>query len=225
MKKSFLSLCVTLAFASITVAHAQEDKEIRIGVINPLSGISKDIGVAAKTGASLAAAEINARGGINGKKIVLVSYDDKGQPDHAVKVAEEAIKTGRLHAVLGSVNTGVSVKTMPMFQAAKLPSIMTSTIGSLPAVITDYYKEPVNYIFRSQPPDYTQVEAIVNDLKTRDVKTVFLFADASPFGESGKAQLEKELEKKGIKLLGTERYKVGSKELEESAIKARATNP
>ena len=164
------------------MANAQEDNAFRIGVINPLSRLSKDIGFAAKAGASLAAAEINARGGINGRKIVLVSYDDKGSPDHAVKVAEEAIKTGRLHAVLGSVNTGVAVKTMPLFQAAALPTMITSTIGSLPAVLTNYYKEPVNYIFRSQPPDYTQIEAIVRDLKQRDVKTVFLFADNTPFG-------------------------------------------
>ena len=225
MKKSFLSLCVAVALGSVTMAHAQEDKEIRIGVINPLSGLSKDIGFAVKAGASLAAAEINARGGINGRKIVLVSYDDKGSPDHAVKVAEEAIKTGRLHAVLGSVNTGVAVKTMPLFQAAALPTMITSTIGSLPAVLTNDYKEPVNYIFRSQPPDYAQIEAIVRDLKQRDVKTVFLFADNTPFGESGKIQLEKELEKNGIKLLGVDRYKVGSKELESSAIKGRATKP
>lgn len=225
MKKSFLSLSIILALGSVSIAHAQEDKEIRIGVINPLSGISKDIGVAAKTGASLAAAEINARGGINGRKIVLVSYDDKGNPDHAVKVAEDAIKNGRLHAIIGSVNTGVSVKTMPLFQAAKLPSMITSTIGSLPAVISNYYKEPVNYIFRSQPPDYTQVAAIVRDLKERDAKSVFLFADASPFGESGKIQLEQELEKNNIKLLGVNRYKVGSKELEANVIEGRATQP
>lgn len=225
MKKSFLSLCVTLAVCSVTVAHAQEDKEIRIGVMNPLSGISKDRGIAAKTGASLAAAEINARGGINGKKIVLVSYDDKGIPDHAIKVAEEAIKTGRLNAIIGSVNTDVAVKTIPLFQAAKLPTMITSTIGSFPAIITNYYKEPVNFIFRAQPPDYTQVEAIVRDLKARNVKTVFLFAETSLFGDSGKAQLEKELEKNGIKLLGTERYKVGVKEFEAGVVKGRETNP
>lgn len=225
MKKSFLSLCVTLAVCSVTVAHAQEDKEIRIGVINPLSGISKDLGVAAKTGASLAAAEINARGGINGKKIVLVSYDDKGSPDHGAKVAEEAIKTGRLHAIVGTVNTGVALKTMPLYQAAKLPTMITSVIGNLPAVLTNYYKEPVNYIFRSMPPDFTQIEALIRDMKARNVKTTFLFADASPFGESGKLKLEQELEKNGIKLLGIERYKVGSRELEASAIKGRDANP
>lgn len=225
MKTSLLSLCVTLAVCSVTIAHAQDDKEIRIGVINPLSGISKDLGFAAKTGASLAAAEINARGGINGKKIVLVSYDDKGNPDHAVKVADEAIKTGRLHAIIGTVNTGVAIKTMPIYQAAKLPTMITSVIGSHPAVVTNYYKEPVNYIFRSMPPDYTQIEAIIRDLKQRNIKSVFLYADASPFGESGKIQLEKELLKNDIKLLGIERYKVGSKELETSAIKGRESNP
>ncbi len=225
MKKSFLSLCVAVALGSVTMAHAQEDKEIRIGVMNPLSGISKDRGISAKTGASLAAAEINARGGINGRKIVLVSYDDKGVPDHALKVVEEALKTGRLNAIIGSVNTDVAVKTMPLFQAAKLPTMITSTIGSLPAVLSDYYKEPVNYIFRSQPPDYTQVEAIARELKARGVKSVVLFAETSLFGDSGKQQLEKELDKNGIKLLGVERYKVGSKELEANAVKARELNP
>lgn len=225
MKKSFLSLCVTLAVCSVTVAHAQEDKEIRIGVPTPLSGFAKDLGVATKTGASLAAAEINARGGINGKKIVIVAYDDRANADHAAKVAEEAIKNGRLHAILGPANTGVAIKTSPMYQAAKLPTMLVSAIGSQPAVLSDYYKEPVNYIFRSMPPDFTQIEAIVREMKARNVKTTFLFADASPFGESGKGKLEAELAKNGITLLGTERYKVGSRELETAAIKGRETKP
>lgn len=225
MKKSFISLSVILTLGSVSIAHAQEDKEIRVGVINPLSGISKDIGISAKNGAALAAAEINARGGIGGKKIVLVPYDDQGDPEHAVKVVTEAIKTGKLHAVIGSVNTGVAVKTMPLFQEARLPTMITSTIGSLPAVITNYYKQPVNYIFRAQPPDYAQIQAIVRDLKERNVKSAFLFADASPFGESGKIQLEQELAENDIKLMGVNRYKVGSKELEENVIEGRATNP
>ena len=121
MKKTMLALCMTLAVVS-NGAMAQAN-EIRIGVINPLTGPSKDIGIGAKLGASLAAAEINARGGINGKKIVLVSYDDKATPAYAEEVAREMVKNGKLHAVLGGVNTGVVVKTSPIFQAAKLPTM------------------------------------------------------------------------------------------------------
>ena len=73
MKKTMLALCMTLAVVSNGAMAQANDNEIRIGVINPLTGPSKDIGIGAKLGASLAAAEINARGGINGKKIVLVS--------------------------------------------------------------------------------------------------------------------------------------------------------
>ena len=150
MNKTMLALCMTLAVVSNGAMAQANDNEIRIGVINPLTGPSKDIGIGAKLGASLAAAEINARGGINGKKIVLVSYDDKATPAYAEEVAREMVKNGKLHAVLGGVNTGVVVKTSPIFQAAKLPTMLTAVIGSLPAVLTQYLKEDTSYIFRSQ---------------------------------------------------------------------------
>lgn len=226
MKKTMLALCMTLAIVSTgTMAQTNNDNEIRIGVINPLTGPSKDIGIGAKLGASLAAAEINARGGINGKKIVLVSYDDKANPAYAEEVAREMVKNGRLHAVLGGVNTGVVVKTSPVFQAAKLPTMITAAIGSLPAVLNQYLKEDTSYIFRSQPPDYIQAETIVRELKANGYKRVVLFADATPFGESGVIALTKLLKDNGIELAHVERYKVDSSDFEQHVQNGRAHKP
>lgn len=222
MKK--VAFGIALLWGVTTVAVAA-DNEIRIGVVNPLTGISSDIGKAARNGAALAAAEINARGGIDGRKIVLVQYDDQGAPDVGEKVVKEAIATAKLHAFIGSVNTGVAVKTMPQLQKAKIPSMITSTIGSLPAVLTQYYNEPVNYIFRSQPPDYIQVQAIARELVAQKVKTVALFSDASPFGDSGKIQIEKELSKHGITINFAERYPVGVRDLEEPVTRAQKLKP
>lgn len=225
MKKTMLALCMTLAVASTGAMAQTNDNEIRIGVINPLTGPSKDIGIGAKLGASLAAAEINARGGINGKKIVLVSYDDKATPAYAEEVAREMVKNGKLHAVLGGVNTGVVVKTSPIFQAAKLPTMITAAIGSLPAVLNQYLKEDTSYIFRSQPPDYIQAATIVREIKEHGYKRVVLYADATPFGESGVLSLTKLLKDAGIDLVHVERYKVDSSDFEQYAQNGRVHNP
>ena len=214
-----------MEYAKLADVSRNTGSDIRIGLVNPLSGISKDLGSSAKNGAALAAAEINSRGGIDGRKIVLVSYDDKGTPDYAEGLAKEAILTGKLDAVLGPINTGVGVKINPQFQAAKIPMIVTSVIGSAPPVLSKYYAEPVNYIFRTIPPDFSQIAAIVRDFKDNKFKKVAVFADASPFGESGKVQLEKALKEANIEMVDVQRFKVGSKDLEAEVIKSRATNP
>lgn len=100
--------------------------ELRIGLEAPLSGAQKDVGIGMLRGAQLAADEINAAGGINGKKVTIVAIDDAADPEVGIAAAQDAIKKG-LDAVVGPYNSGVGVKTLPLYvDAGVFPMRLTS---------------------------------------------------------------------------------------------------
>jgi branched-chain amino acid transport system substrate-binding protein len=102
------------------------DDEIRIGLQGPLTGDQADVGTGMLQGAQLAAEELNAAGGIDGKTVTIVQIDDQADPDTGVAAATDAIADG-LSAVVGPYNSGVGEETLPLYQDAGLvPLRLTS---------------------------------------------------------------------------------------------------
>ncbi len=116
---------IALAGCSTSSSDPSAD-EIRIGLEAPLSGDQKSVGIGMLNGAKLAADELNANGGINGKQVVIVEIDDAADPETGVKAAETAIADG-LDAVVGPYNSGVGVETLPLYiDAGIVPLRLTS---------------------------------------------------------------------------------------------------
>jgi branched-chain amino acid transport system substrate-binding protein len=104
---------------------AQND-EIRIGLAGPLTGAQSNIGRGMLNGARMAADELNAAGGVNGKMITIVGIDDQGDPDTGVSAAIAAITEG-LSGVVGPYNSSVGAKTLPIYiDAGLVPLRLTS---------------------------------------------------------------------------------------------------
>ena len=101
--------------------------EIVIGVFLSLSGANADFGKTTKNGIDLAVEEINAAGGINGKKILIVSKDTRSKPDEAQTVAKQLATQDKVVAAIGSVESGQSIKAAPVFQEAGIPMVSPSS--------------------------------------------------------------------------------------------------
>ena len=97
---------------SASTATTPSDK-VRIGMEGPLSGDQKVTGVGMLNGAQLAADKLNAKGGLLGKQIEIVSIDDAADPTTGVTAANAAVKTG-LDGVVGPYNSGAGIKTLPL---------------------------------------------------------------------------------------------------------------
>lgn len=103
---------------------------VKIGVEGPITGEQSQTGVGMVNGAQLAADEINAEGGIDGKKIEIVQIDDAADPDTGVKAANAAVEQG-LDGVIGPYNSGVGLETLPIYEKAGLvPVRLTSDNGT-----------------------------------------------------------------------------------------------
>lgn len=109
--------------ASATTAEATI---FRIGLEGPITGAQSHIGSSMLNGARMAADELNAAGGIDGKLIEIVGIDDQADPDTGVSAATEAIAEG-LSGVVGPYNSGVGTRTLPLYiDAGLVPLRLTS---------------------------------------------------------------------------------------------------
>jgi branched-chain amino acid transport system substrate-binding protein len=135
MKKQFetkkIALAVALCFGA-TLVSAQSGP-IKIGVVTPLSGTYTPIGEQVKMGLDLAAREINAAGGINGRKINLIYEDEEANPAVATQKAEKLFQVEKVDFLTGTVNSG---STLAVGQVAERNNKLIATSVSFADSIT-----------------------------------------------------------------------------------------
>ncbi|HYE13769.1 MAG TPA: ABC transporter substrate-binding protein, partial [Pyrinomonadaceae bacterium] len=110
----------------------------KVGIYGDLSGQTSSFGQSTKNGAVMAIEEINAAGGINGRKIEWVMEDDQGQPAQAATVVTKLINQDRVHAILGEVASTNSLAAAPKAQEAKIPMITPSSTNPKVTQVGDY---------------------------------------------------------------------------------------
>lgn len=197
---------------------AQPVKPLRIGLIGPLTGPSADFGVPMMNGAKLALDEINAAGGYLGRPLELVIKDDAGTPEVGLQGSKELIKD-QVVATIGFCNTGVAMKSLEIFQTAKLPLIVPCATGS---PITAKYPAPDSYIFRTSARDAIQAPFVVDDIVARGWNRVAVFADDTAYGEAGLQDVLKALAAKSLKPVHVARFALGVKDLQSELKAAQA---
>src|SRR5262249_3232916 len=113
-----------------TGAGAQD--AVKVGVIQPLTGAFAASGNYVANGAKIAADEINAKGGVLGKKIELVIEDNKSNPTEAVTVAEKLVVRDKVPVMMGAWGSGFTLAIMPKLMEYKVPMLVeTSSAGKI----------------------------------------------------------------------------------------------
>jgi len=111
---------------------------IRVGIYGDLSGQTSSFGESTRNGILMAIDEINAAGGINGRKVEHVIEDDQGQPQQASTVVTKLINQNKVHAILGEVASSNSLAAAPRAQEAKVPMITPSSTNPKVTQVGDY---------------------------------------------------------------------------------------
>ncbi|MCI6799468.1 MAG: ABC transporter substrate-binding protein [Spirochaetia bacterium] len=142
MKKSVLGSLVLAMLFAFTSCGEKKSEEIVIGGIFPLSGNVAVYGVECKNGIDLAIEEINAAGGINGKKVVLISEDDEGNPDKTVNAYQKLTSKDKVKLIIGSLTSGCTQAITNRAQAQKVVQIA-------PAATAPAITDAGDYIFRA----------------------------------------------------------------------------
>jgi branched-chain amino acid transport system substrate-binding protein len=209
-----LGAMLSLSFPS----WAQAPKPLRIGLIGPFTGASADFGLPMLNGAKLAVDEINSAGGYLGRPLELVIKDDTATPDVGLERSKELVNDG-VSATIGFCNTGVALKSLEVFQTAKVPLIVPCATGS---PITAKYPAVESYIFRTSARDAIQAPFMVDDIVSRGWSKVAIFADTTGYGEAGLQDVVKALAAKNLQPAYVARFELGVKDLQAELKAAQA---
>ncbi|MBX3573818.1 MAG: ABC transporter substrate-binding protein [Mesorhizobium sp.] len=133
MKKTLFALAAALLAS--TAAYAQDpgvsDTEIKIGDVNIMTGPASFIGKAVSVGSKIAAAEINEAGGVNGRKITVVTEDDGYVPARSFQALTKLIEVDGIFALNGTSGTANVLAMMPLIEENNLPTVVTTAPNEL----------------------------------------------------------------------------------------------
>ncbi|QWD62399.1 ABC transporter substrate-binding protein [Polynucleobacter sp. MWH-UH25E] len=206
--------------ATAMLATGAYAADIKVGVIGPFTGGSSSMGVSMRDGVRLATKEINAAGGINGNKIVLVERDDEAKNERGVQITQEFINNEKVVATLGYINTGVALASQRFYQEAKIPVLNNVATGSL--ITHQFPNAPENYVFRNAAADNIQAPMIAKEaVEKRGLKKVAILADSTNYGQLGREDLEKALKTYGVTPVATEKFNIGDVDMTSQLLKAK----
>ena len=109
--------------AAMALAGAAQAETIKIGFHAPSTGFAAADGKSAVMGAELAVSQINAKGGVNGKNLELIIYDDQASPKNSVPIANKLIGRDKVKIAISGSYSGATRAAAGVFQAAKIPYI------------------------------------------------------------------------------------------------------
>ena len=198
-RRKLLSAAVIAAVSGLAGpgAFAQSGEPFRIGTILSVTGPGAFLGDHMKRGMELAIEEINAKGGINGRRIEWIFYDAETQATKAVTSTRRLIEQDKVDIIVGGGNaSGLALAMVPLVEKAQVPFI--STEGSMQIV------NPVSerrWTFKSTLDDDKVLERAADSFAKRGITSIALLFDSSGFGQSAKEQLEKIAPRRGLKVL------------------------
>jgi len=210
-----LKLAALAFFASVVGASAQD---VRVGFHVPQTGFAAADGKSALHGAELAVEQINAQGGINGRKLVLVVYDDQGKADQAQPIANRLLGDGVKVVISGSYS-GPTRAAASIFQNAKIPYI------SAYAIHPDITRAG-DFVFRTSFMGEVQGRAgakLVGDfIKKKRVTMINLNND---FGQALGAGFKEAAPKFGLQIVSEYNYGMSDRQFGSIVASVKRDNP
>jgi branched-chain amino acid transport system substrate-binding protein len=189
-----LAACLAVA-VSAGIASAQ----VKVGAVLSVTGPASFLGDPEKKTLEIYVDEINAKGGINGQKLSLVTYDDGADANNARTFATRLIEEDKIAGMVGGSTTGATMAMIPLFEEAGIPLI--SLAGAIQVV------EPVRkWVFKTPHTDKMACEKIFADLKKRNLTTIALISGTDAFGKSMRDQCVAVAQKSGITVAHEESY-------------------
>jgi branched-chain amino acid transport system substrate-binding protein len=213
-------VCLVLFACNKQGDPTKDGEAIKIGVYGPFTGGSSPMGLSMRDGVRLAAEEINAGGGVLGKKIQLVERDDQATNERGAQVMQDLISNERVVAVLGPINTGVALASYKYAQQAKVPLLINVSAG---APVNELFSEfPDNYVFRIAASDNIQAQMIVGEaIDKRGYKKVSLLCDDTNYGQNGCTKMREALQSRGLKEVYEGKFKIRDTDMTPQLQEAR----
>ena len=227
MKKIATGLMAVVVGASLLTACAgggASGSTIKVGIALELSGAVASYGQDTLTGVQMAADEVNAAGGINGKKIELVKYDTQSDPAVATTMATKLTTQDKVIAIVAPATSGSYKAIVPVANANKVPIVSGSATAD--GATQDASGAPHPYAFRVCFSDSFQGTAMATYAKdTLNAKTAVIYGDSSSdYAKGLAAAFEKKFTADGGTIVDHQAYVAGDTDFSATLTKLKSEN-
>ncbi len=216
MKRIIQGLVMLLTLAVATSALAADT--IKIGAIFSVTGPASFLGEPEKNTALMLAEEINKNGGVLGKQIEVIVYDDETNVNKCVMAAQKLLKKDRVSVVIGPTTSGNTLAIMKFFKQAKVPMVSCAASERIVKPI-----EPM--VFKTPQSDRHAVQAILKDAKKRGYKNIAILTVSDGYGQSGRAVLQELIPAQGFTLAADEVYGPKDTDMTAQLTKIKGASP
>lgn len=212
-------LGLIVAGAFLVGCAAQGTEEVKVGSIAPLTGPIATYGQSHKNGVELAAAQVNDKGGLLGKKVVVLHEDDQGDPVIGANAAHKLIEQDKVAAIIGPVPSRIGMAVAPISEEAKVPTVVT---GTNPQITPDK-----DYVFRSCWTDDFQ-GLVMAKFANQDLgakKAAILYDLGNDYAKSVSEVFAKTFQELGGEVVAMETHPSGATDFRAQLTNIKATNP
>jgi len=218
MKKMSVILC--MAFLPTFFAGTLFAQDVKLSIPLPLTGTNAKFGEIEKRSYEIAAEEINAKGGLKGRKIVLEFEDSQGKPEVSRSIAEKLIDVKKQSVIFGEYSSSCSKAIAAVAEERKTPYLVVT--GATDDITQQNYK----YVFRLNPTNAYYASGLMSFFKEVVKPTsIAILYESSDFGTSGAEDMVKQAEKFPMRVLAKEQYEKGAVDFKPILSKVKAEKP
>ncbi|MBT8764238.1 ABC transporter substrate-binding protein [Desulfohalobiaceae bacterium Ax17] len=214
LKIFYLTLTICMA---VTVNGFAEDV-IKLGAIFSASGPASFLGEPEKNTALMLQEQINSQGGILGKKVELIIYDDETDVNKCVLAADKLLKKDRVVAVIGPTTSGNTLAIVNKFERARIPLVSCAAAEKI-------VKPVKKWVFKTPQSDRHAVTKILKHAKSKGYKKIAIITVSNGFGQAGRAVLKELVPAMGLQLVADEVYGPKDTDMTSQLIKIKGQNP
>jgi len=216
-RRSLLKLSAAGILAALMSAAATAADTIKIGTFLSVTGPASFLGDPELKTLQLYVEEINAAGGVLGRKLELVHYDSGANPKNAINFVKRLVQRDRVDVIVGGSTSGETMAVIPIVEEAGVPFI--SLAGAIEII------DPVRkWVFKTPHTDRMAVGKIYADMKKRGIAKIALISGDGGFDKSCRAQALDLADDYGMRIVGDESYGAKDTDMTAQLTKLRATD-
>lgn len=224
MNRRVLLAGIALALSTGIAAPAAAEPgissaEIKLGMWSPLTGPTALLGVSERDAIGIAIDEVNAVGGIGGRKLKLVVYDDAGSPQEALTSVRRLIDQDGVFALIAGSTSGSTLPILPLINRSKIPFV--SSISSNRKLLDPFSK----YIFRVYANELAHADVIVRYALSQGSKRPAILYNSNDYGVGGQEEVSALLKKEKIPLVAEERYNQADQDFSAQLLRIKEAKP
>lgn len=215
MKKMLSKTLCAFAAACLLSAPSVWAENIKVGALLAVTGPASFLGGPEAHTLEMLVEQVNAKGGINGKKVELLVKDTAGNPEKAISLAKQLLEEENVLAVLGPSSSGETMAVKKIFEDAKTPLISCAAAEVIVNPLA-------SWVFKTPQNDSSAAIKIFMEMNKLGIQKIALLVDNSGFGKAGKEQLEKIAPDYKIEVVEAEVYDAKATDLSAVVAKIKA---